>query len=366
MLKDFYSPQKSSNHVWMKIFFLAFLFLLLLAFFYYLYADYKLKKPLTDFSRPEIFEVAKGETASEIGRHLEQERLIGSALVFRLYFSFHPDLRIQAGKFALDSNLTLREIIKKLSAGRGLSDEAKVTFLEGATLAEDAKRFEQAGLGSASEFSRAAQNFSGEQSFSFLSDKPKASTLEGYLFPDTYFFSKNGTAEDAIVRMLENFDGKLDKNVRAEISRQGKTIFEIIIMASMIEGEVGRNLKPGALISESDLERLKQERRLVASVFYNRLSINHALESDATVNYITGKKISSVSVSDTKLDNPYNTYRFRGLPPGPINSPSLDSVLAAVYPARTDYFYFLSKPSGEAVFARTLEEHNANKAKYLK
>lgn len=365
-MRDYYLSPKSKNYTLLKIILLG-LFLLCLVFVAVgFYAYSKLNKPMTYYSSEKVFEIAKGESASAAGSRLQRESLISSAFVFRIYFSFHPGLRIQAGKFLLNSNMTLKQIAARLSAGRGIGDEVRVTFLEGDTIGEQALRFEQAGLGTAAGFVRAAKNFPQESGYQFLADKPKSASLEGYLFPDTYNFSRTTTPDEAIVKLLDNFERKLTRELRAEIARQKKTVYEIVILASLVEGEVGRNYKTGTALTAADIDRLSQERRLVAGVFYNRLAVNHALESDATINYITGHKTPSVSIQETKLDNPYNTYRFRGLPPGPINSPSLDSILAAIYPAQTDYFYFLSKPDGEAFFAKTFEEHNANKAKYLR
>jgi UPF0755 protein len=111
---------------------------------------------------------------------------------------------------------------------------------------------------------------------------------------------------------------------------------------------------------------MQKEREIVASVFYNRLEIGMALESDATVNYVTGKGDRSATIADTKIKSPYNTYQVKGLPPTPIANPGLGSLEAAINPATTDYIYFLNKPDGEAVYAKTLAEHNANRQKYLR
>jgi UPF0755 protein len=142
----------------------------------------------------------------------------------------------------------------------------------------------------------------------------------------------------------------------------GKNLKDVIILASIIEKEVGRNQ---ANLTQADLDAMQKERTEVASVFYNRLEAGMPLESDATVNYITGKKDRQVLLSDTKIDSPYNTYMNRGLPPGPISNPGIGSIMAAIYPADTNYLYFINKPNGEAVFAATYPEHIANIQKYL-
>ena len=163
--------------------------------------------------------------------------------------------------------------------------------------------------------------------------------------------------------MLDNFENKLSDEMAFEIEKRKLSLKNVVILASIIEKEVGRN--SATALTEADLETMEQERRLVASVFYNRLGKNVALQSDATVNYISGKNSRFTTESDRAVDSPYNTYKYPGLPPGPIGNPGLDSIMAAVYPADSDYMYFLNKANGEAVFAKTLEEHNSNRAKYL-
>ena len=149
--------------------------------------------------------------------------------------------------------------------------------------------------------------------------------------------------------MRDNFDKKVDDSLRAEIERQGKTLGEIVTMASILEKEVPTYY----------------EKRIVSGVFWKRLGINYPLQSCATIAYALGKRKWRYSIEDTKTNSPYNTYQNTGLPPGPINNPGLWSTKAAVWPINTDYFYFLSTKDGRTIFSRTGEEHNANKARYL-
>lgn len=367
--RDF-SPQNNNprftNHTLMKIFSLAVLLFFLFAGGATLYAYSKINKPLTFTSHEQNFIIEKGEGVSAVAGKLQQQRLISSAFVFKVYAILKNSTgQLQAGTYVLNSNQTLKEIFEKLTTGQALSDEVKITFIEGDTVKDYATRLADKGLGSAQDFLLAQKNFSKVSNFAFLSDRPVGRDLEGYLFPDTYMFSKRSSSEEIIVKLLENFGSKLKPELLQEIGRQNKSVFEIVTMASLVEGEVGRNVKEGTKLSAIELDKVSTERRLVAGVFYNRLRIGQALQSDVTVNYITGKKMSQASATDIKLDNPYNTYVYKGLPPGPINNPSLDSIMAAIYPTASEYFYFLSKPSGETVFAKTLEEHNQNKAKYL-
>ena len=149
---------------------------------------------------------------------------------------------------------------------------------------------------------------------------------------------------------MENFGAKLLPEIREEISRQEKTIFEIITMASLIEKEV----------------RTLEDKKIVSVILWKRLDVEMPLQVDATIAYLTGKKTTRVSLEELKIDSPYNTYKYRGLPLGPIANPGIESITAAVEPGKTDFWFYLSKPDGTTVFSRNLDEHNAAKNKYLR
>ena len=166
--------------------------------------------------------------------------------------------------------------------------------------------------------------------------------------------------------MLANFDKKLTPDLRMQIKNQGRMIYEVVTIASIVEREVGRNFKTGTKLSSADSAKLSEERRIVAGIFYNRLKSRMPLDSDATLNYITGSNSARATLDELKIDSPYNTYKYRGLPPAPIANPSLDSILAAISPTRTDYLYFLMDESGQAHYAKTLTEHARNRDLYLK
>lgn len=193
--------------------------------------------------------------------------------------------------------------------------------------------------------------------FSFLKDKPKYYGLEGYLFPDTYRFFEDASADDIIVKMLENFDSKLSQKMRADISKQGRTIFEIITMASLIEKEAPINYRTGD----------NEDAKIISGIFWNRLKSGQALQSCATLAYILGENKPQYSEADTKIDSPFNSYLYRGLPPAPISNPGILAIEAAIYPTENNYNFFLT-PAGtsDIVFSRTYEEHLINKNKYLR
>lgn len=235
-------------------------------------------------------------------------------------------------------------------------EETKVTVIEGWDVDEIASYYEKQGLFSKNDFVKATQNFD-TSSFPLIT-RPNSKSLEGYLFPDTYRFTKNSTPEEVITKMLANFSSRLSSLGIEDPDEKynGLTLYEIITLASIIEQESGGE---GATTGELSLQ---DERDLVASVFYNRMEIGQALESDATVNYVTGKDTPGASLKDLEVDSPYNTYKYAGLPPGPICNPSLGSIKAALQPAKSGYFYFLHKqPSGQVDFSRTFEEHRSKK-----
>jgi UPF0755 protein len=240
--------------------------------------------------------------------------------------------------------------------------EVKVTVIEGWSVVQIAQYFEDEGLFSKSDFLKAVEKYDTSK-FPLSENKNSKQSLEGFLFPDTYRFAKTSTPEEVITKMLSNFTNRVTglpgvslQTVADQAKFNGLTFDEIITLASIIEKESGgKGSVDGAL-------SLQDERNLVAGVFYNRLNIGQALESDATVNYITGKDTPAVSGQDLTVNSPYNTYKFAGLPPGPICNPSLGSIKAALNPATTDYFYFLHKqPSGKVDFSKTFDEHRSKK-----
>jgi len=198
-------------------------------------------------------------------------------------------------------------------------------------------------------------DFSGQ--YDFLADKPGYYGLEGYLFPDTYRVYASSTVTEIVDKMLANFDQKLTPKMRAEIKAQGKTINEVIILASIIEKEAPINY-------QKDDNR---SARIISGIFWNRIGIGQGLQSDATLSYIFNDNKSQHSGRDLEIDSPYNTYKYRGLPPGPICNPGILAIEAAIYPIATDYYYFLtSKDGGEVYYARNYDEHLQNKYKYLR
>ena len=186
--------------------------------------------------------------------------------------------------------------------------------------------------------------------FDFLQDKPANVDLEGYLFPDTYRIFKNSDSYDIIRKMLANFNAKLTPELRQEIVKQKKSFFEVLTLASIIEKEVSE----------------PEDMKMVADIFYKRLKAGIALQSDATVNYATGKSLIQPTYQDLSVNSLYNTYKYPGLPPGPISNPGINALKAAIYPTPNPYYYFLTSKDQQVIYSKTYEEHLANKNKYLK
>lgn len=292
------------------------------------------------------FLAQKGEGDEEIAIRLEQQGLIKNNYFFRFYTIISgSDSKLQAGSYSLSPDMTIPEIVKKFVTGDVIKQ--KITILEGWDTRDIKEYFVEKNISSAEDFEEALKkDYSNE--FDFLKEKNLNIGIEGYLFPDTYDISLGEKAEDIIKLMLSNFSKKLNTGLREQIISQNKTIFEVITMASIIEKEA----------------RTMDDKKIVSGIFWKRLETGMALQSCATVNYITGKNDPGVSLKDLEIDSPYNTYKYRGLPKGPISNPGLDSILAAIYPDQSKYWYYLSTPSGKIIFSKTFAEQKANQAKY--
>lgn len=305
--------------------------------------------------KEEIFILNKGQSVSQIADNLRKENLIKSSLYFK-YVIWRDRLKIKAGEYLISPKLSAREIIKLLTAGESISQEKKITIIEGWNLKDIGVYLEKNQVADAKNFSLLASAPLNSWKFDFakpefLNQTPGQADLEGYLFPDTYRISKDASSEEIIYKMLANFNKKFTPEMRAEIKRQKKTIHEIVVMASIIEKEV----------------RTAEDMKIVSGIFLDRIKSGLPLQSDASLSYILEDKIGGHTFEQTKIDSPYNTYKYRGLPPGPIANPGLNAIRAAIYPAETDYVYFLSdQTTGKTIYSRTLEEHNLNKYKYLR
>ncbi|MEW6408074.1 MAG: endolytic transglycosylase MltG [Patescibacteria group bacterium] len=311
------------------------------------------------------FVIKKGETIYGVAKRLEKEGLIADNFYFRLYiwpYRWQGKEDIKAGTYQVSPAMKLKTIAKILMNVE-ISQEDAITFPEGWRIVDMAEAFAdfKASYSIESEDQKEARKkykkefidaLDQEKSYEydFLKDKPRDVSLEGYLFPDTYRIYRDSAASNLIKKMLANFSEKLTPDLRQEIKKQDKTIFEVITLASIIQKEVA---------NESDMKK-------VASVYLNRLKQEMNLESDATITYLTDKKDPQPSISDTQIESPYNTYLNPGLPKGPISNPGMAAILAAIYPEKHNYLYFITRlDTGEAIFSKDPIEHVENKEKYL-
>jgi UPF0755 protein len=306
------------------------------------------EKPYKGFGGAEQFvEIPPGSGPSSIGRRLAQSGVIRDQLSFRIALARSGQARrLQAGEYRFDRPMTTREVIDKIA--RGDVFLRPVTFREGLTLRQMAEIYERDGGGSKAEFLRAAQNAS------LIHDiDPVAPDLEGYLFPDTYTLPRRTTPEQLVQRMVTAFRDVMTPDLVQRAAARGLTVRELMTLASLVEKETG---KPG-------------ERPIVAAVYTNRLKIGMGMQCDPTVIYAlerAGKYDGNLTRENLQFDSPYNTYRYAGLPPGPIAAPGRASIEAAASPADVPYLYFVSRNDGSHVFSATLDEHNRNVYEFQK
>lgn len=303
-----------------------------------------------DRREPVTVTIAPGEGALAIGRRLQEAGVVRNAWAFVFVArSSGSAERLQAGTYTIPPKRSLWEVVAIVRTSVP-ADEAVVTIVEGSTLRDIARELDSARLVSEEAFLEAATVSHYEGSFDFLSDAPESATLEGYLFPDTYRFFRKTDAEKIIRKMLARFGEQLDAPLRERIRAAGRSVFDVVTMASIVEREV----------------RTDPDRAMVADIFWRRLAAGIALQADSTVNYVTGKETPAISLEDRDINSPWNTYRYRGLPKGPISNPGRAALAAAVNPQPNPYWYFLTTPEGAAIYSKTNDEHAAAKRKYLR
>lgn len=293
-----------------------------------------------------VFLLERGEGSKEIALNLEGEGLIWWGSLFRAYVLVRGiSKNLQAGAYELSLSMNIPEIVDKFVSGETI--KIKVTIPEGFSLKQVEEELTLE-LKRNIIFNFNTVDF--KKDFQFLNDAPAGASLEGFLFPDTYLIDPIISEEEIIGVFLENFDRKLTAELKEEIKKQNKTIFEIITMASLLEKEV----------------KTREDKEIVSGILWKRIKIGMPLQVDATISYITGESTTKISKEETEIDSPYNTYKYLGLPKGPICNPGIESIEAAIYPKESPYWFYLSTPDGKTIFSKTLAEHNIAKAKYLK
>jgi UPF0755 protein len=308
------------------------------------WAAYQLYVPLAP--PPDTFLLLRpGYSTRHIASELKKARVIRSELAFRIFHVLHPKLTLKAGEYRFDRDARMPQVYRRIA--RGDIYFHVVTVPEGYTMFDIAKAMEDAGLGPATEFLKIFQTQT-----QLISDlAPHAKSLEGYLFPNTYEFTRTQSRLEMATAMVRQF-----RQVAQQIglaATPDSDVNKVVTMASIVEKETAA----------------PEERPLVAGVYYNRLAHNVALDADPSIIYaklLDGTYQGALHHADLAVNSPYNTYRFPGLPPGPIANPGKTALAAAFHPESTEYLYFVADGSGHHRFARDLDEHNHNVAAYRK
>ncbi|SDO99263.1 endolytic transglycosylase MltG [Selenomonas ruminantium] len=282
--------------------------------------------------------VKQGMSASDIGDELVKHGVITNKKTFWLKVKKSDAAdKFKSGTYAFKPNTPPEEIIAKLVAGE--TTQVKFTIPEGFGVKEIAKRLSDEGLVDEDEFLRKAKDFA---PYSYIKrDKDIRYACEGFLFPDTYLLHEDPSVDGILKMMAEDMDNRLTPKMRQRAAELNLSIHELITMASLVEKE--------AMYAE--------DRPIIAQVFFKRLQIGMPLQTDTTIQYLLDAPKEDVSIKDTKIESPYNTYQIKGLPPGPVASPGMAAIEAVLYPADTDYLYFVADRQGHNHYSKTYAEH---------
>jgi UPF0755 protein len=302
----------------------------------------RVNQPFRGYSgADQLVDIPAGAGTNTIRQRLIEAGVIRDAVTYRLALWRTGDARrLQAGEYRFDRPMTPIEVLGKIA--RGEVDLVQITFPEGLTIAEMATLYESNGFGSAASFVEASRDASAVHAV----DRA-ARDLEGYLFPDTYAVPRRTDAARLVRAMTDRFLQVLTPELRQTAEARGLSVRQLVTLASIVEKETAR----------------AEERPLVAAVYSNRLKMRMGLQCDPTVIYallVAGRYDGNLRRDDLLFDSPYNTYRYAGLPPGPIAAPGKGALEAAARPADVNYIYFVSRNDGSHEFARTLDEHNRN------
>lgn len=317
----------------------------------YIYSQYKQMIAPIELSKPIELRIPTGSSAVRISELLEEKGLIHNAYVFRYYVKqAGATSKLQAGNYTFSGTVSLESLCKQLQTGKIEAESVRVTIPEGKKVSETIKILVDAGLGDYDAYMDYCNN--GDFKYKWIPDpkavKEPANRLEGFLFPDTYRMSTDWSEEYIIDMLLAEFDKKWTEQYQKAADDLNYSVYEIITIASLIEREV----------------KLNDERPMVASVIYNRFAANMKLEFCSSIQFLFEEQHPVVLLSDLEIENPYNTYKYAGLPPGPIAAPGIAAIEAALYPADTDYLYFRTKDDGSGghFFSKSYDEHlNAGK-----
>ena len=298
-----------------------------------------------------VVNIPSGSGTDSIADILSDAKLIKNKLVFKINVKMSGKAsQFKAGEYQFDQSYTNGEIINDIAAGKIYHSGPKVTVKEGATSIEIIDELVKKNLGTKENYEKLINNPDEfRDKYEFLKDK-NIKSLEGFLYPSTYFCTEGESEREVISRMLNKFDEMYKYKIKPEMDKhKDLNFYDVMKMASIIEKE--------AVVDK--------DRPLISSVFYNRLAKDMPLQSDATIQYAFKERKKVVTYEDLKIESPYNSYKYKGLPPTPIANPSWESIEAAINPVETDYLYFVAKTDGgENNYAKTYEEHLKNEKRY--
>lgn len=288
--------------------------------------------------------VARGSSFSAIAEELGRAGVIANPLIFRIYAKMrHADVQARAGEFRFEPHQTPARVLERLQSG-GAQVARWVTFPEGFTAKQIARRLQREGFGDWRRFFRAFMHDT------IVVDGTRTRNLEGFLFPSTYLIPIGATPKTVEQIMTTQFLAELPSDAKRAARSHGLTVPQVVTLASLIEREA----------------KADDERALMAGVYYNRLRLGMPLQVDATIEYALPHHADVITYRDLRIDSPYNSYLHRGLPPTPIANPGEPSLLAAFHPKPSPYLYYVYKGDGHHAFAKTLAEQRANIKRYLK
>ena len=325
----------------------------------FIYISSALKPFDPDNKELRTVEIPIGSSPTSIANTLEENKIIKNARVFKYYVKFKNESNFQAGKYELSQSMTFDEIIDTIQSGKLIQEaEIKMTIPEGKQLKEIAGIIaDKTGKNAEEVFKQiSSKEFAKEMQVKFpelLTDEIFAEDikypLEGYLYPATYEFFEKNPAVDVIVSQMIAKTSEIVMKYQDQMQEKGMTIHQLLTISSLVEEEA----------------TAKTDRGKIASVFYNRMEIDMPLQTDPTVLYALGEHKDRTLYEDLKVDDPYNTYKNRGLTPGPIANAGETSIQAVLEPEDTDYLYFLANREGEVFYSKTLDEHNKLKAEHI-
>lgn len=299
-------------------------------------------RPINTGNHGKLIIIEPGTSVDTIADNLQQEKLIRSATAFKLYVTLHGLRgRLQSGAYDLNTNQSARTIAKTITRGKTASQ--KMTIPEGFTISAIRARAATFGIKPADFDAALQQDLTGTKA----AQRPAGTSLEGYLFPDTYVITPTTTANSLVRAMVDRFDSQVTDEIIAGFTAQGLNLHQGLTLASVVEREVS----------------IPADQKLVAGVFLNRLKIGQKLQSDVTIDY--GASLLGRTFN-LQLDSPYNTYVIPALPIGPICNPGLATMRAVGNPTASKYYYFLAGKDGTTHYAETVDQHNANVQKYLR